>query len=410
MILSLTTMGWRNLWRRKRRTAITAGSIAFGLFFSVTFTAIGDHTYTKMIDTSAIAGYGHITIEPIGYNDSPGTDKRIANVNEILSRAKRLPVVTSASAKIMGPALFSLGGKNAAGVLMAIDARAETPQNNLFVRSLKEGALFTGPEGRGALIGSALAKKLHLKIGKRFVYTTTDKNGEMVSEAMQITGIFQTGADGADSRIVLLPIDTVRNTLLYDKDAASIISIFVNDQRQAKSIRQKIREAAGNPNIEMLTWNETQADIAGFVAVDRAMNHLFQFLVGLMTTAGILNTMMMSVLERRREFGVMMAIGTSPRKLFLLIMVESFWLYLTGLGLGVFITAPWFYYMSHVGIDLSRFLTDGMDIGGVFVDPVLRFRLFKESVFAILSGLFLFTMAAGIYPAWKASRWSLSSN
>jgi len=114
--------------------------------------------------------------------------------------------------------------------------------------------------------------------------------------------------------------------------------------------------------------------------------------------------MLMSVLERNREFGVMMAVGMSPGTLFRLVMVESFWLAVVGLILGIIITAPWYYYLYYTGIDLSGTFGSDFSYGGVLVDPVFKARLFRESIIAILAGVFLLALLAGLYPAWRAGR------
>ncbi|MHB8811487.1 MAG: ABC transporter permease, partial [Desulfobulbaceae bacterium] len=119
---------------------------------------------------------------------------------------------------------------------------------------------------------------------------------------------------------------------------------------------------------------------------------------------GIMNTMLMSVLERGREFGIMLAVGMAPSQVARLVLVESLWLGCLGVVLGIVLTAPWFYYMSRTGIDLSGLVGEDYSAGGVLVDPVLKLRLFRESALAILATVFLLTLAAGIYPAIRAGR------
>ncbi|MDQ6983088.1 MAG: FtsX-like permease family protein, partial [Ghiorsea sp.] len=140
----------------------------------------------------------------------------------------------------------------------------------------------------------------------------------------------------------------------------------------------------------------------GMIAMDKSMNYITQFLIGLLIAAGILNTMLMGVLERKHEFGMMMAVGMSPFTLFKLVMVECFWLALLGLVFGMLITAPWYYYLFHYGIDLSASMGGDLSYGGVLVDPIFKARLFPESMVFILGSVFALALAAGAYPAWKA--------
>ena len=190
----------------------------------------------------------------------------------------------------------------------------------------------------------------------------------------------------------------------YAPHAASLVAVIVDDQRRAAALTRVIAAQVGNPQREVLSWQRTQPENAGVVAMDRSGNYISQLLVGLLVAAGILNTLLMSVLERTREFGVMMALGMAPRTLFRLVITESLWLALLGLVLGVIITAPWFLYLVYVGIDFSAAIGQDYSAGGVLVDPVLRIRLYRESALAILSGVFALTLLSGLYPAWRAAR------
>lgn len=397
-------MAWRNLWRRKRRTFITAFSIAFGVLLAVTFTGTGDYAYTNMIDASANMGLGHVTIQPRGYNDTPSLDKRLVDADRIRARLLRLAGVDSAYVRIMGQAMFASAAKNVGGVFVGIDPAAESGAHNLLLRSLVEGELFPPGRGHGALVGSDLAEKLNLRLGKKLVYTTTDSNGDIVSEIARVRGIFRSGAKEVDGSMVLLPIEALRSTLKYAPGEASLVAVIIDDQRRASAMSTTIAARVGDPRREVLSWQHTQPEIAGVVAMDRSGNYISQLLVGLLVAAGILNTLLMSVLERTREFGVMLAVGMGPRTLFRLVIMESLWLALLGLMLGVIITTPWFLYLFHVGIDFSAAMGQDYSAGGVLLDPVLKIRLYRESALAILAGVFVLTLLSGLYPAWRAAR------
>jgi len=397
-------MAWRNLWRRKRRTLITAISIGFGVMLAVTFTGSGDYWYTNMINAGATMGLGHITVEPHGYNQTPSLDKRLLNAGEVRKHVLTMRGVSNAIVRIMGQAMFASASKTIGGMFLAVDPSQESPDQNLLLRSLIQGQLFPGTDGRGIVVGSKMAKKLNLRIGKKLVYTTTDVSGEIVSEIARVTGIFETGVSEVDGALVLLPINSVRAILHYDDEDATLVAVTVNDQRYSERIRDKIAAEVGNPLREVLTWKQTQTELASIITMDKSGNYITQVLIGLLIAAGILNTLLMSVLERTREFGVMMAVGMSPATLFKLVLVESFWLALIGLAVGIIITAPWYAYLHYVGLDFSGAIGKDYSAGGVLVDPIFRIRLYKESIIAILAGVFSLTLLSGIYPAWRAGR------
>jgi ABC-type lipoprotein release transport system permease subunit len=403
--MQLGTMAWRTLMRSKRRSVITAFSVAFGVLLSVTFTASSDYAYTNMINTSAVMGLGHLSVEHPDYQDTPTLDKRLLDAEAVRQRALQTPGVTAAQVRIMGQAMFASGAKSVGGSFIAIDPARETPAHNIFLRTLVEGRLFSADEEHGVVVGAKMAEKLNLRLGKKLIFTLTDKDGELVSELGRVSGIFRTGDDSVDGGVVLLPLALVRKGLNYEPEAASLVAIFLSDHRAAKTVQGKLAGLwAARPEIGVLRWQESQPDLAGLIKVDRLFNYLLQFLVGLVIAAGIMNTLLMSVMERRREFGIMMALGMMPGQVVRLVLLESCWLGILGLILGMIITTPWFLYMARIGIDFSSQIGDDYSAGGVLVDPVMKFRLYGESALWIATAVFSLTMVAGIFPAFKAGR------
>lgn len=402
--MQLNRLAWKNLWRNKRRTLITGFSISLGVFLSVTFTGSGDYTYTNMIDASATMGFGHVTVEAKGFNETPTLDKRLTNAEKIRAEVIQLPEVSGATVRIMGQAMFASASKSVGGSFLAINPATESAEINLLIRAITSGELFSETDGRGIAIGSVMAEKLKLSLGKKIVYTTTDVHGEIVGEVARISAIFETGLDEVDGAMVLLPIDQVRSTLGYTPQEASMITVLIADQRHAQQVRDQIAAMIDDGETETLSWQQTQRDLTGLITIDRTTNYLSQGLIGLVIAAGILNTLLMSVMERTREFGIMLAIGMAPSALFRLVLIESFWLAIVGLIMGVIITAPWYYYMLTVGLDFTEMFAEmgGYSAGGVLLDPIMHIRLFKESVIAILSGVFILTLISGLYPAWRA--------
>ncbi|MDH5508878.1 MAG: FtsX-like permease family protein [Nitrospinota bacterium] len=402
----LVKLAWRSLWRRKRRTFITCFTVAGGILLSVVFTGSGDYTYTQIIDTSATMGLGHITVEPKGYNDIPTLQKRMKNTSLVRETALNIPRVTAAAERITGMAMFASAAKSVGGIFFAVDPAHETAKINTFVRAMVEGEMPPDADGRKIVIGAKMAEKLKIGLGKKLVYTMTDVDGEIVSEVGRVSGIFKTGVEEVDGAFALIPINRMRKVLKYAPDEATMVAVFIDDQRRVDGVGGLIASALGNDSLEVLNWKTTQKEVSGMIKVDRSGNYLSQFLVGLLIAAGILNTIFMSVLERQREFGVMLAVGLKPGSLFRLVVLESLFIAIVGLIMGIILTAPFFYYLYYQGLDLRQFADnmEGYAVGGTVVDPIMKIRLFKESAIAILIGVFGLTILAGLYPAWRAGR------
>ena len=402
--MNLNILAWRNLWRHKRRTLITASSIAFGVLLAVTFTGAGDYFYTRLIDAGANMGMGHITLAAPDFNRAPSSKKRLQKSEQLKQHIAQLQQVKNVVARIQGQAIFASARKTIGGIFIAVSPEQENSDNNLFVRAMVSGQMLSSGTDRGIVLGVDLARKLKLELGKKVVYTTTDVNGDIVSAIARVSGLFQTGSIEIDGAIAILPVQKVQKVLGYQQDEVSILAVTLYDQRNSHRLRDKMQVMPIFENIEVLNWQQTQPDLAGMIAVDKSSNYISQLLIALLVAAGILNTMLMSVLERVREFGVMMALGLSPRNLFLLVMLESFWLAVLGLIIGVIVTIPWYVFMSQTGIDLSAAYGDGFSFGGVLLDPVFKIQLFKESIIAILLGLFGLALLSGAFPAWRAGR------
>ena len=402
--MKLNTLAWRNLWRHKRRTLITASSIAFGVLLAVTFTGAGDYFHTRMIDAGANMGMGHITIAARDYNRAPSSQKLIQGANTLQSLIASLPEVKSVVARIQGQAMFASARKSVGGTFIAIDPAKENANNNLFIQSLIDGEMLSTTNGKGIVMGVDLARKLKLNIGKKVVYTTTDINGDIVSAVARVSGIFKTGVAEVDGAMALLPMQSIQKVLGYTSDEVSLIAVSLVDQRISHDLGGRMQGQPEFEHVEVLNWQQTQPDLAGMIAVDKSANRISQLMISLLIAAGILNTMLMSVLERIREFGVMMALGMSPRSLFSLVILESFWLAVIGLIIGVIVTIPWYLYMAETGIDLTSAYGDDFSFGGVLLDTVFKIRLFKESIIGILIGLFGLALLSGVYPAWRAGR------
>lgn len=399
----LIKMAWRNLWRHKRRSAITCFSVGFGFFLAMSLSGMAEDSYARTVDIGAAMGLGHVTVMPEGYQDSPSMKRRISGADALRDEAAKLPEVDGAVARIMGQAMFASGGRTQGGQFIAIDPAHERAALNLFVRKIDEGALFEDAGGRGVVVGRKLAQRLRLKLGRKVVLTSTDVHGEIVSELLRVSGIFETGVAEVDAGVALVPIDRLRKTVGYGPTEATMVAAVLGQARHSVSVRDALAAGLRDPQAVSLTWRQTQPDLDGLLAVDRASNQFFQFLVGLLIAAGVLNTLTMSVMERQREFGVLMALGMSPRRLFALLLLESSFIGVVGVLLGSLATAPWVVYMTQVGLDMSS-MTEGADIGGIAMDPIIRFTLPAANVAGIVATLLLLTLLSGLYPAWLAGR------
>jgi ABC-type lipoprotein release transport system permease subunit len=401
--VKLPSMAWLNLWRNRRRTLLTLSSIAFGVMLAVLFTGIGDSNWREMIDLAARLGGGHVSIEHREFLDSPILKHTISGGRALRELALADPDVERVATRIGGQIMLSTAGQSYGAGFIAFDPAEEDATTLSLLEAVDEGELFeTGREG-SIVLGRQLAENLNARIGSKVIYTLTDKDGEIIFGVTRLSGIATTGAPSVDAGLCLLPIDSVREALGMADDEATQMALFLADQRDADAVAARL-EAPG-PELIALPWHRSRPELAGFIAMKVAGAQLMEVIIMVLVAAGIFNTLFVSVMERTREFGIMLAIGFSPGMLFSLVMLESLWLGLVGLVAAAFVTAGPYYYLATTGVDISAQLgISGSEVAGVALASVMRADIYPENALAIASAALLATLLSGLYPAWQAGR------
>ncbi len=224
-------IAWRNLWRNRRRTALTLASIAFGIFLAVLLTAMQDRNWADMIDLAARLGGGHVTVQNEGFLDAPTLARTVRGTEAIAAAARADPDVLRTVTRIVGQTLLSTAHKSQGATFVAIDPAREDPTTLAVADAFSEGAMFAGADTQGIVLGERLAANLGVTLGKKVVYTMTDKRGQIVEGLARVSGIVRTGAPSVDGGLCLLPIDTLRRVLGYAANEATEVAVFIRDQR-----------------------------------------------------------------------------------------------------------------------------------------------------------------------------------
>jgi ABC-type lipoprotein release transport system permease subunit len=397
-------MAWRNLWRNRRRTLVTLSSIAFGVMLAVLFTGLGDETYGGMIDAAARMGGGHVTIQHPDYLETPSLKRTVADAEALREIARQDPDAVRTVTRVTGQTMLATAANSYGALFVAIDPGQEDEQTLSVIEAITEGELFEKPADKGIVLGARLAENLEAKLGRKVVYTMTDKDGEIVSGLARVKGIVHTGSPSLDGGLALLPIDTMREFLGYGPNEATQVAVFIDDQREADATAARLDRSVGQ-GAAAIPWHDAQPELAGFIGMKVAGTMFFEIIIAIIVAAGIFNTLFVSVMERLREFGIMMAIGFSPGRLFGLVMWESLWLGLAGLVVAAAVTAGPYYYMATSGIDMSAMVGEGgTDVAGVGIDPIMRVGIYLENAVTIAAAALLATLLSGLFPAWRAGR------
>lgn len=399
---NLAAVAWRNLWRQKRRTLLTLSSIAFGGFLAVLFTALQDRSFADFIDTAARLGGGHVTLQHPEYLDTPTLTRTVQDTGKLRELASHDRDVERVVDRITGQIMLATASDSFGAFFIAYDPELEDGTTLSFGEGLIEGEMYKTSHGQGIILGKKLAQNLGVKIGHKVVYTIMDKEGEIVAGMRRLSGIIGTGAPSLDAGLCLLPIDTVRDVLGYAPDESTYVAVFLSDSRKSGAVARRLGDQV-RANTVALTWDEIQPELASFIAMKVGGARFMEIIIAILVAAGIFNTLFVSVMERMREFGIMMAIGYSPGQLFGTVMLESLWLGVVGIVAGAMVTIGPYLYLVKTGIDVSA-MTGGAttEVAGVGFDPTLRVGIFPENLVMIAVAILIATLAAGLYPAWRA--------
>ena len=402
---SLATMAWRNLWRNRRRTYITLSAIVFGVFLAVLMMAMQDRNWADMIRLAARLGAGHVTIQHPEYLDTPTLTRTVQGTDSLKRLAADDPRVIRVVERITGFAMLATARENVGAGFVAVSAEEEDDETLSLIEAIVEGEFFgSSSTGGGIILGDKLASNLDVELGSKLVYTLTDKEGEIVSALARVSGIVRTGSPSVDAGICLLPIDAVREVVGFEPDEAIQIAAFVDDQRASDAVVAALG-AEAPADVAVLAWHELQPDLAVFIAMKVGGAKVMMLVLAVLVAAGIFNTLFVSVMERLREFGIMLAVGFSPGQLFRLIMLESAWLAAIGLTAAAAVTIGPYLYLASTGIDISGMIpADQMEVAGVGMSTVMRVGIYGENVALIGISALAAILLSGVYPAWRAGQ------
>jgi ABC-type lipoprotein release transport system permease subunit len=345
-----------------------------------------------------------VTLQHPDYQEAPALSRTVEHTGALRALALADRAVTGATERIVGQLMLNTARESRGAGFIALDPAAEDSATFAFDQAILTGEPFTTSRDRGIMLGERLAANLGVALGDKVVYMMTDVSGEIVSGLARVTAVVRTGSPGVDAALCLLPIDAVRTLLGYAEDEATEVAVFVRDQRATDALAARLGAQAG-PAVAAVPWHDIQKGLAAFIALKVGGARFMEALIAVLVAAGIFNTLFVSVMERMREFGILLAIGWSPGRLFGLLMLESTWLGLLGLVGAALVTALPYWYLATTGIDLSSLLGgNAMDVAGIAMPSTFRVGIYTNHLVFIAFAAFIATLASGLYPAWRAAR------
>ena len=395
-------LAFRNLRRHMRRTLITVAAIALGTGLALFSIGLGDGGHLQMIENGVRIGQGHLTVQMKSYLESPSTSKFIADPGRFLDILENHPEIQSVFPRIRGDGILATAAGSEGVMFQGIDP-SSPEEAAIFRKSLAEGEFLTGYDDARVVLGAKLADRLKLRLGKKVVLTTQDSTGEITSTLLRVQGIFRTGSGTIDGNICLIPIGNLQKVLRMGEGVTSI-AVYLKNPFKQEAVYRELSGTLPEGSAGLYHWQTLQPDLRDYVVIDDAFGYMIYAIILLIVAIGVLNTVLMSVMERRREIGILTAVGMEGRHVMRMILVETVFITLIGITMGLVIGLGVNWYFSTYGLDLSSMSPEEWSLAGTIIDPVLRSHLRPHRAFGLCLAVFLLTVTMGIYPAWKASR------
>ena len=396
-------MAWRNIWRNPRRTFLTAAAIAFASLLLIFMISFQFGSYETMINTSVKIQAGHLQIQAQGYQDKKEIRQVVPDPEKIGLILATIPAVQAHTTRATAFALVSSRDRTYGVLVIGIDPLQEAQVSTL-ANLIRTGNYLASDDLDQALIGKLLAKNLNVNIGDELTILGQGRDGSIAAAIVQIEGIYSSGIDDFDRSAIHIPLKTFQDMFAMHDAVHEVVVIgkSLSDVPSIKTAIVKQLEASGqSKQLTALDWQQLMPGLVEAIKLDLISGLIFYGILVLVVAFSILNTFLMAIFERTREFGVMMAIGTTPGRLTKLLLIESISLtaigILAGMVLGAVIT---FYFQIH-GLDFagSSELLSQFGITG---------RMYpKLTVLSLVIGpglVMAITSLAALYPALKIRR------
>lgn len=393
---TLLKISWRNVWRNKARSIVIILAVSFGLWGGVFATAFMNGMLKQQFEAGIKNQVSHIQIHNPDFIRERQTEFTIHNADEIFSFLEQSDKVFSYSSRILASGMLATASMTSGVDIYGINPLQEKIVTN-FDDNIIDGDYFESVSRNPVLVGAKLAEKMNINTGSRLVMTFQDINGNITSASFRVCGIYRTINSTLDERNVYVKSADLEE-LMGETGIVNEIAILLHDIEDVNDYRLELQEEfSGN---EIRIWAEIAPDLS-FMNEFAGIAMLVLIIIILFAMAfGLLNTMLMTIFERTRELGVLMSVGMSKFRVFLMILLETAFLVITGSVFGTLIGTLTVSLTHRTGLDLTGFGGEALHEYGF--DAVIYPTL--DSIFYLnLAILVLLTATlAAIYPAYKA--------
>jgi len=394
-------LGWRNIWRNPRRTTVILLAIIIGVWSMIFLGALMRGMIEDMVENGISTMTGEIQVHHKGYRDDPVIENSMPDPKVVETTLNNiLPTGSLWTARVRVNAIASNARHSMAVTLVGIDPVREA-KVSFIGEAVNKGRFLKSDDKFGIIVGKALLEKFETKLGHKIILMSQDTNQEIASRSFRIIGVFRTEMESTEKQFAFVTIPAAQQMLKL-KDAISEVSIILPEHKDVNKVTVSLREALP-PAYEVQTWRELLPILNAYLEIFNGFSFLWYVVVFVAMGFGIVNTTLMAVFERIREFGLFKALGMKPWWIIKEVLTESFFLLVIGMAIGNILGFLSVFALSENGIDLSS-LAAGAEFAGIsrVIYPAI---LSRDVVLANLV-VFVLGLLVSIYPAVKAAKFT----
>lgn len=393
-------ISWRNVWRNKRRTLLTFLTIMAGCSMILLMRSFQNGGYSQMIEDAIAPLPAHIQIHEKGFWKNSSLEYSFADDSELLGRIRQVEHVLEVSRRIQNGGLVIFGDSSAGAEVIGIEPSPENRITTLHRYLLAGGKFLADDDLKSVVLGDGLARNIGVKPGDTVSLLSQGFDGSIAAGDFTVSGIFHSPNVAYNTGLVLMNFKEAEEIFSMSGYVTSYV-VRIDDTYETWTVKSKIASFAGD-GLEVMAWDELVPEIIQFIAMDKASSHMFVFILYLLVAFGILNTVQMSVYERIREIGIMISIGTTPGRVFAMVMTEALITAVMGLVAGLLCGGAICWYFTLVPIDFSSY---GAEMEFYGVSTLVWYGRMRAGDFISCSiTIFFLTILFTFFPARRASR------
>ena len=395
-------LSWRNIWRNKRRSLVVIFSMALGIFAMIFSIGFMNGMNIQAVENTISTSLGHIAIHSDGFQENMKLQYNFKPDKLIYEKIKKNNSYKAHAphVKIQGMVRSSEASKGV--IIIGIDPEQEKKISKIHDYTMKKNGseFLTDPMEESILISKEMGKKLDLLAGDRLVLMLQDRENKIVGTGLKVKGFYETPISSFDKYVVYTGINRLQE-ITGIGDNISEITILLKNKNSVDEVKKSLTGSINNKGLEILSWKDMAPNLVSAIELFDSMMYIFFSIIFITVVFSVANTLIMAIMERFHEIGVMKSIGTRPSMIFFMVIFEALSLGIVGLALGISTALLAIFILSFSGIDLSFYMESMRVYGsGSVIYPVIKIL---DIVIAVIIITFT-TLIASLYPAVKAAR------